>query len=85
MKKVRKRFEILEITKVNDTSLWHYSYDSIYPYYLLIDNDNPFASFKFLTYNDTIEILIYLMRKEYFKYSKKSRMIYKKVWYKNGK
>lgn len=85
LKKVRKRFEILEITKVNDTSLWYYSSDSIYPYYLLLDNENDYATVKIATYDATIEYLRLRIRKEYFKYSKKSRMIYKKVWYKNGK
>lgn len=46
LKKVRKRYEILEITKVNDISLWHYSSDSKYPYYLLIDNENDYATVK---------------------------------------
>lgn len=83
LKKVRKRYEILEITKVNDISLWHYSSDSKYPYYLLIDNENDHAD-KITTYDATIEYLRLRIRKEYFKYSKKARTIYKKVWYKNG-
>jgi hypothetical protein len=81
LKKVRKRYEILEITKVNDISLWHYSSDSKYPYYLLIDNENNFATVKIATYDATIEYLRLRIREEYFKYSKKARTIYKKVWY----
>lgn len=84
LKKVRKRYEILEITKVNDISLWHYSSDSKYPYYLLIDNENNLATVKIATYDATIEYLRLRIRKEYFKYSKKARTIYKKIWYKNG-
>jgi hypothetical protein len=84
LKKIRKRYEILEITKVNDISLWHYSSDSKYPYYLLIDNENNYDTVKIATYDATIEYLRLRLRKEYFKYSKKARTIYKKVWYKNG-
>lgn len=79
LKKVRKRYEILEITKVNDINLWHYSTDSKYPYYLLIDNE--YYSFKFSTYDDAIYYLLVKIKKDYFKYSKKGRMVYKKVWY----
>lgn len=75
LKKVRKRYEILDI------SLWHYSSDSKYPYYLLIDNENDYATVKIATYDATIEYLRLRIRKEYFKYSKKARTIYKKVWY----
>ena len=81
LKKVRKRFQILEITKVNDISIWHYSSTSEYPYYIVIDNENTFATTKNLNFDDAINYLMYIIRKNYFQYSKKSRTEYKKVWY----
>ncbi|MCK9417662.1 hypothetical protein M0Q97_13550 [Candidatus Dojkabacteria bacterium] len=81
LKIVRKRFEILKINKVNDTSLWHYSPSTIYPYYLIIDNEIDYASSKHITYDVAREQLIVIIRNKYIKYSRKPRMIYKKVWY----
>ena len=88
LKKVRKRFEIIRVDRVDDPDHYYNKLDLDlnpgYPCYLLFDNDDPDVLFLNVSkdYEYIYERLRERITKVYYKKFKKHVIKTQKVWYK---
>lgn len=90
LKKVRKRFEIMEITKIDSTedSVFSEALELGYhlPLFYLDDNQSSLYYYLSESYNSVYEALVNRIRTKYGHTRKKKRTVTNKLWYnKNGK
>jgi hypothetical protein len=86
LKKVRKRFTILYVTRLDNPSHYLYEYRGYLPFYILRDEENEYRQWFDPTYDGAHKKLVLWMKKEYPHHLsyKRELVTIEKVWY-NGK